>query len=255
MNGKDGRRGIQSVEIAFRMLLALQSSRQALPLKEIAVRAELTSSAANNYLVSLVRTGLAMADEKPGHYKLGPASLRLGMASLGQLNGFEMVRREVIALHDATRLSAAVTVWTADGPVSLFKEEGEVRGAFEMRTGLIGLLGTAAGKIYIASLPTVETRRQLQDEALALSLDPEVLRAEAERQLASQGYVSFERADGTGYASIAGPVRDWSGGVKFTLSVVGWSGALNMKPSGPHVNALLKSCTRATIALGGTAAS
>jgi DNA-binding IclR family transcriptional regulator len=200
----------------------------------------------------LVRTGLATADEKPGHYKLGPASLRLGMASLSQLNGFELVRREVIALHDATRLSTAVTIWTADGPVSLFKEEGEIRGAFEMRTGLIGLLGTAAGKIYIASLPISETRRQLQNEARALGLDPQVLRLEAERQLASVGYVSLERTDGTGYASIAAPVRDWSGGVKFTLSVVGWSGTLNMKPNGLHVKALLKSCTRATATLGGT---
>lgn len=233
----------------------MQSSRQALPLKEIAARAELTNSAANNYLVSLVRTGLAMTDDKPGHYRLGPSSLRLGMAAVGQIDGLDLMRREVTALRDATRHNAAVSVWTADGPVSLYKEDGEIRSAFEMRTGLIGLLATAAGKIFVASLPAAETRRLLQQESRAAGLDPQAFRAEAEHELTTLGYVSLERADGTGYVSLAAPVRDWTGQLRFALSLVGSRGTLDMQATSAPVVALLQSAARATAALGGAIAT
>ena len=55
---KKPRRGIQSVEIAFRILTVLQTAERAMALKDIASLAELTASAANNYLVSLVRSAL-----------------------------------------------------------------------------------------------------------------------------------------------------------------------------------------------------
>ena len=70
MQEKKPRRGIQSVEIAFRILDVLQKSQQAMALKDVAPLAGLTASAANNYLVSLVRIGLAAADEKPGYYRV-----------------------------------------------------------------------------------------------------------------------------------------------------------------------------------------
>src|SRR5690349_21573366 len=128
---KNERRGIQSVEIAFRLLMALQNTQQPLPLKEIAARAEMTASAANNYLVSLVRTGLAAADEKPGFYRLGPAALMLGISATKQIDGFDVVRNELGKLRDATQCSGAITIWTTDGVLSLFKLEGQQRGAFE----------------------------------------------------------------------------------------------------------------------------
>ncbi|MEK0416302.1 MAG: hypothetical protein RI949_308 [Pseudomonadota bacterium] len=252
MEDKNERRGIQSVEVAYRVLSALQSSRMPLPLKDIAHRSELTSSATNNYLVSLVRTGLATPDDKPGHYRLGPAALRLGMSAVSQLDGFDQVRREVTWLRDATRHNAAMSVWTSDGPVSLFKQDGEIRGAFEMRTGLIGILSTAAGKVFVACLPATDTRRLLQQEVRKAGMDAQAFLAEAQRELTAHGYVIMERADGSGYASLAAPVRDWSGEVKFALSLVGSRSTLEVKPSGPTVKALLESSRRATVALGGT---
>ena len=153
MQEKKPRRGIQSVEIAFRILSVMQSSQQAMALKDIAPLAGLTASAATNYLVSLVRIGLAAADERPGYYRLGPAALSLGVSAIQQIDGFEIVRREVTNLRDVTRRSAAVTTWTDDGPISLFKQDGDQRGAFEFRTGLIPMLTSAAGKIYAARLP------------------------------------------------------------------------------------------------------
>src|ERR1700749_5279707 len=135
----------------------MKTSQQAMALKDIALLARLTTSATHNYLVSLVKTGLTAADEKPGCYRLGPAALSLGISAIEQIDGFEIVRREVATLRDTTRRSAAVTTWTDDGPISLFKQDGDQRGAFEFRTGLIPMLSSAAGKIYAAQLPPGRT--------------------------------------------------------------------------------------------------
>jgi DNA-binding IclR family transcriptional regulator len=256
MEEKNGRRGIQSVEIAFRLLTALQTSPQAMALKDIAPLAGLSTSAANNYLVSLVRTGLAAADAKPGCYKLGPAALALGMSAIQQIDGFELMRREVTALRDDTRRSAAVTAWTDDGPVSLFKQEGDHRGAFEMRTGLIPLLATAAGKVFVACLPTSATEHLIAREsraALGGKVDPAKFRQEAGRELGRKKYATVLRSDMGGYASMAAPIWDWNGEIRFTISLVGTRTTLQTDRKSAHVQALLESAASATASLGGSA--
>jgi DNA-binding IclR family transcriptional regulator len=251
---KKPRRGIQSVEIAFRILSVMQTSRQAMALKEIAPLAGLTTSAANNYLVSLVRIGLAAADEKPGHYRLGPAALSLGISAIQQIDGFEIVRREVTNLRDMTRRSAAVTTWTDDGPLSLFKQDGDQRGAFEFRTGLIPMLGTAAGKIYAARLPQNLTSHLIEREWGAVfggKPDTAKFRDDAVRELKRKGYTTVTRSELDGYVSIAAPIVDWNGDVRFTLSLAGTRASMKIEPTSDHVIALLASASSATQALGG----
>jgi DNA-binding IclR family transcriptional regulator len=256
MQEKNPRRGIQSVEIAFRILEVLQRRRQATALKDIAALAELTTSAANNYLVSLVRTGLAAADEKPGSYRLGPAALSLGVSAIQQIDGFDIVRREVTHLRDATGRSAAVTTWTDDGPISLFKQDGDQRGAFEFRTGLIPILTSAAGKIYAARLPGNMTAHLIEQEWDAVfggDADVSKFREEASRELARKGYATIARSDFSGYVSVAAPVLDWNGDLRFTLSLAGTRASMRTEPTSEQVKSLLASASRATLALGGKA--
>jgi DNA-binding IclR family transcriptional regulator len=254
MQEKKPRRGIQSVEIAFRILSVMQGSQQAMALKDIAPLADLTTSAANNYLVSLVRIGLAAADEKPGHYRLGPSALSLGVRAIQQIDGFEIVRREVTNLRDTTKRSAAVTTWTDDGPISLFKQDGDQRGAFEFRTGLIPMLTTAAGKIYAARLPTNLTKHLIErewDAAFGGKVDVGKFREDAARELKRRGYMTIVRSDLAGYVSIAAPILDWNGDVRFTISLAGTRASIKIEPSSDHVKALLDSASSATHALGG----
>lgn len=58
MTEASSRRGIQSIEIGYRLLRVLEQAPRALPLREIALGAGLSPSAANSNLVGLVRTGL-----------------------------------------------------------------------------------------------------------------------------------------------------------------------------------------------------
>jgi DNA-binding IclR family transcriptional regulator len=254
MQDKKPRRGIQSVEIAFRILDVLQKSQQSMALKDIAPLAGLTTSAANNYLVSLVRIGLAAADEKPGHYRLGPAALSLGVSAIQQIDGFEIVRREVTNLRDTTRQSAAVTTWTDDGPISLFKQDGDQRGAFEFRTGLIPMLTSAAGKIYAARLPTNLTAPLIEQEWGAVfsgRADVGKFKEDATRELKRKGYTTIVRSDLSGYVSIAAPILDWNGDLRFTISLAGTRASMKTEPTSEQVKALLTSASRATHALGG----
>ncbi|WP_426409043.1 IclR family transcriptional regulator [Bradyrhizobium ganzhouense] len=232
----------------------MQTSQQAMALKDIAPLADLTTSAANNYLVSLVRIGLAAADEKPGHYRLGPAALSLGVSAIQQIDGFEIVRREVTNLRDATRRSAAVTTWTDDGPISLFKQDGDQRGAFEFRTGLIPMLSSAAGKIYAARLPMNLTTHLIEQEWDAVfggKADVGKFRDDAARELKRKGYTTIVRSDLAGYVSVAAPVYDWNGDVRFTLSLAGTRASMTVDTSSDQVKALIESAARATRALGG----
>jgi DNA-binding IclR family transcriptional regulator len=252
MSNTSERRGIQSVEIAFRLLTALQADPQAQPLKEVARRAGLTPSAANNYLVSLVRTGLAAADARPGHYRLGPSSLALGVSAMQQIDGFEVVRTEVVALCAATGRSTAVTAWSEDGPISLFKADGEALGAFVMRTGLIPIMSTAAGKVFAALLPAPATTPLLAAECRETSkTDAQAFRSDALRELKRKRYSLVQRADDSGYVSIAAPVWDWQGEPRFALSIVGSRSSLQIDKDSPQVRALLESAARSTAAIGG----
>jgi DNA-binding IclR family transcriptional regulator len=254
MDEKKPRRGIQSVEIAFRILSVMQASQQAMALRDIAPLAGLTASAANNYLVSLVRIGLVAADEKPGFDRLGPAALSLGISAIQQIDGFEIVRREVTRLRDETGRSAAVTTWTDDGPVSLFKQDGDQRGAFEFRTGLIPMLTSAAGKIYAARLPSNLTTHLIDREwngVFGGKSDVGKFREDARRELKRKGYTTIVRSDLSGYVSIAAPVLDWNGDVRFTLSLAGTRASMRTEPTSEQVESLLNSASRATTAFGG----
>lgn len=250
MTNVTARRGIQSVEIAFRILSALQTSVRALPLKEIAALSELSPSATSNYMISLVRTGLASTDEKPGCYKLGPASLALGMSAINQLDGFDIVRREVIALREATLSGAAVTAWTEDGPVSLFKQDGQTRSILELRTGLIPLVTTAAGKLFIACLQPGRTDDLISRELSGQEWSPASLREEAIAELRNCGFTTVHRGD-MGYVSVAAPIWDRDGDLRFAISLIGSPATLNTAIESKEIKALLDSAVRATVALGG----
>lgn len=254
MSEKKPRRGIQSIEIAFRILTVLQDAQTAVPLKVIARAADLTTSAANNYLVSLVRVGLAAGDQRPGYYRLGPSALSLGLNAMRQIDGFEVVRREIIMLRDTTGRSAAVTTWSDDGPISLFKQDGEQRGSFEFRTGLIPMLTSAAGKIYAACLPPPQTKALIEKEwngVFGGKPEIEKFREDAKRELKRKGYTTIVRSDLVGYVSIAAPVTDWNDDVRFTLSLAGTRATMNLDSTSDQVKALLDSAERATQAIGG----
>jgi DNA-binding IclR family transcriptional regulator len=84
--------------------------------------------------------------------------------------------------------------------------------------------------------------------------DVDKFREDAARELRRRGYTSIVRSDLSGYVSIAAPILDWNGDVRFTLSLAGTRASMKIEPSSDYVKALLDSASSATQALGGKTA-
>ena len=67
-------RGIQSVEVGGRLLLALVHEGRPMALKDLAQAAGMAPAKAHPYLVSFGKLGLIAQDESSGRYGLGPLS-------------------------------------------------------------------------------------------------------------------------------------------------------------------------------------
>src|SRR5262245_29841347 len=82
------RRGIQSVDVGFRVLAALAAEPEAAALGAIAKRAALSPSQAHRYLASLIASGMAVQNAASGRYELGPQAIQIGLAALARTDVF-----------------------------------------------------------------------------------------------------------------------------------------------------------------------
>ena len=79
-------RGIQSIEVGGRLLLALAGHGRPMALKDLALAADMAPAKAHPYLVSFGKLGLIAQDSASGHYGLGPLAMQLGLISLQQFD-------------------------------------------------------------------------------------------------------------------------------------------------------------------------
>jgi DNA-binding IclR family transcriptional regulator len=67
-------------------------------LKDVAAAAGMSAAKAHRYLVSFQRIGLVAQDERNSRYDLGPAALKIGLASLARLDPVRLARERIPAL-------------------------------------------------------------------------------------------------------------------------------------------------------------
>ena len=125
-----GRAGVQSVEVAARLLDVLAAASGALTLKDLAAKAQMSASKAHRYLVSLARTGLVEQDAT-GRYDLGIRALSVGLAALGRIDAVRIATDELERLSDdagATEVSSsspAIYTFTEAGSFTFACDVGE----------------------------------------------------------------------------------------------------------------------------------
>jgi DNA-binding IclR family transcriptional regulator len=152
-------KGIQSIDVGFRLLKALELAGMPLPLKKLAAAGGMTSAKAYPYLVSFVRTGVVRQDLVTGYYGLGPFATQLGLSTLGQLNVIDLAREEFAKLRQATGCGAYVSVWGTRGPTIVAKMDGIYQGSLGIQVGhVLPLLTSATGRVFLAFLDPLETR-------------------------------------------------------------------------------------------------
>ena len=168
------RAGIQSVEVGFALLDVLAKASGSLMLRDLAAAANMSAAKAHRYLVSFQRLGLVVQDAGNTRYDLGPAALKLGLASLAKLDAVKTARERLPALLEQVgHHTLALAVWGNHGPTIVHWEESRLAVTVNLRLGdVMPLLSSATGRCFAA---------HAHPEAIAAMLQPELAQA---RQLA-----------------------------------------------------------------------
>lgn len=147
------RAGIQSVEVGFALLDVLAQAPGPLMLRDLAAQADMSAAKAHRYLVSFQRLGLVVQDGATTRYELGPATLRLGLATLSRLDAVKMARERLPALGDQTGQTLALAVWGNHGPTLVHWQESPQAVPVNLRLGdVMPMLSSATGRCFAAFL-------------------------------------------------------------------------------------------------------
>ncbi|MBE2262321.1 MAG: IclR family transcriptional regulator [Burkholderiaceae bacterium] len=152
------RAGIQSVEVGFALLEVLARADGPLMLRDLAAAAEMSAAKAHRYLVSFQRLELVVQDAATTRYDLGPAALRLGLATLSRLDAVKMGRERLPALLAQVGHTLALAVWGNHGPTLVHWLESPLAMPVNLRLGdVMPLLTSATGRCFAAWLTDEST--------------------------------------------------------------------------------------------------
>jgi len=164
------RAGIQSVEVGFSLLGVLAAASGPLMLRDLAAAAGMSAAKAHRYLVSFQRLGLVTQDAGSTRYDLGPAALKLGLASLSRLDSVKLARQRLQPLMEQIGQTLALAVWGNQGPTIVHWEESPQAITVNLRLGdVMPLLSSATGLCFAAFMlnqhaPQTRLAALLKDE-------------------------------------------------------------------------------------------
>lgn len=159
------RAGIQSVEVGFTLLAVLSNAPGPLMLRDLAAAAGMSAAKAHRYLVSFQRLQLVVQDAGSTRYDLGPAALKLGLASLSRLDAVKLARERIGALMEQIGHTLALAVWGNHGPTIVHWEESPQAVTVNLRLGdVMPLLSSATGRCFAAYLSKDAITPLLKDE-------------------------------------------------------------------------------------------
>lgn len=245
-------RGIQSIEVGGRLLLALARSGQPMALKDLAQAADMSPPKAHPYLVSFGKLGLIAQDGASGHYGLGPLAMQLGLISLQQFDPIRLATARLPALAQTLGQTVAIAVWGAHGPTIVRTQEAPSPVHVAMRHGAVmSLRGTASGRLFAAHLPRRVVRSasgeaggdQPFDEAFEMAL----------AGIRSAGFSHVVDAAVPGVSGLAAPVFDGSGALVLSLTAIGATAALDTRAQGLPATALRRCAGELSEQLGAPA--
>lgn len=249
---RKGARGIQSVEVSGRILLALVEACRPMMLKELAQAAELAPAQCHAYLTSLRNVGLVHQDAVSGLYRTGPFAMRLG---IGWLRGAPLAAvtiKELRAVTEETGAMSLIAVWGAAGATVVHQNAGVSQTALNIRQGTIfSVTGTATGRIFAAygSEPDLEEKitTDLDVSQLRGTIGTILTREAFEQELdvtRAHGYSTVSGVPIPGINAVSAPVFDTDGKLGLVATLIGPSAVLPVDKDAPGVTRLLEA-TRA----------
>jgi DNA-binding IclR family transcriptional regulator len=212
-------KGIQSIEIGFRVIDALVRTRGTVSLKKIAELAGMSPSKTRMYLVSLIRTGIIAQEPQGGAYSLGPYAITLGVAALDQLDLFNRARQVLELISRSREATCLLCTWTGFDIIIIGRSEGHNPLPVDFRIGGTASLTRTARKPLDREMRKnrgVEEYRHITGKWLREQLS----------QIRQKGLSHSDKvvlASGVslaGYGAIAAPICDPYGRLRFVLTVL-----------------------------------
>jgi DNA-binding IclR family transcriptional regulator len=164
----DTQAGIETIETGMGLLMVLAEFNSPQMLKTIAAAAGMPPSKAHRYLVSFIRTGFVDRDPETGRYRLGPASMQLGLSALGNTDAIHLATQAIVELRDKLDETTALAVWGSHGPTIVRIEEASRAVTINARPGtVLPLLSSSSGQVFAAFLPESITAPIMRNEIRA----------------------------------------------------------------------------------------
>ncbi len=231
--------GVQSVEIAANILKALASGGSPLPLKGVAKAAHMSRAKVHRYLVSLKRAGLVAQDTRSGDYRIGPATVTLGLVGLRGLSPVRTMNDALPGLRDRIDETVTLAIWGETGPVIIAMEEPGKPITINVRIGSVLSLGMSAiGRTFAAFMPEAVTRDAIARERAAAAMDGNNIypdTAGLSEVLAEIHTRRMARVRGTlmpGIDALAAPIFDHTGKVIAVICSFGRAGSFDSRLTG-----------------------
>ncbi len=248
--GGERRRGIQSVEIGFRVLEALAKAGGPVTLSALGARAELSPSQTHRYLQSLLATGLVSQNMKSGQYDLGPSARSIGLAALSRFDALAAADEVLGEFVAEAKWTALLAVWGVAGPTLIRWYKGRPQVITNLGLGsLMPLYFSATGHAFLTFGDEAEIGEQARREARETSgggLDLAALRADARRRMFTQLGGRFI----PGLRAVSAPIFDIQGRLLYAATAI--ANAAFPESDDPAVGAALSAaCRRITEMAGG----
>ena len=255
-------RGIQSIEVGGRLLLALAHHGQPLALKDLAAAAAMSAGKAHPYLVSFIKLGLVERETEGGRYGLGPLALQMGLIGLQQYDPVRLATEIIDDLARATGHTVAIAVWGHRGPTLVRIAEAPSPVHVSMRHGTVmSIPDTASGRLFAAFGPPDAVQEALDNEARVAPARPARARAGGRFGLGAGFDREIERvrADGVacidgvavpGVSAVSAPVFDARGQLVLSLTAIGPSATFDAAVDGVVAAQLRPAAIRLSTRLG-----
>jgi DNA-binding IclR family transcriptional regulator len=251
------RLGIQSVEVAARILRAFAKAGRSLPLKDLAKLAGMHPGKAHRYLVSLTRSELVVQDQASGHYGIGAAAIALGLAGLRNLDVVRTSTSVLPSLRDEINETVLLAMWSPQGPVVFALEESSRPVFMNIRVGsILPLLSTATGRVFASFLPREMITDLLDAETKGSSRS--YSQTHVAKLLEETRQHGLARVTGDlvpGVNAVAAPLFNHKERIVGVIGALGRSEELDVKYEGPIAAALLRAAAEISRRLGRPAAN
>ncbi len=210
--------GIQSVDVALRIVAQLARLNGPVSLSDLARACELAPSKVHRYLASFVAAGMVTQTGRSGKYDLGPAALELGLAAMARLDFVNRCSDAMPDLRDATGMTALLSVWGSQGATVVRWEKAPAPVITSMGLGTsLPLLTSASGRVFLSYAAPGTVESKLAEELKITDINVDKLRNDT-RQL---GYSTVDGRFIPGLVACAAPVLDWQGYAQCVITLIG----------------------------------